>query len=99
MAIAVSFLPTIFGSSLTPPATTGASGPRLKNWKDITSAPRSKRYEISTKNTARLTLREMNRASEIRIDGQTLRVKGAPEIALEKSASGWKPASGKRTGL
>ena len=58
-----------------------------------------RRYEITTKNTARLTLREMNRATEIRIDGQTLRVKSAPEIMLEKTASGWKPASGKRTGL
>jgi pimeloyl-ACP methyl ester carboxylesterase len=48
------------------------------------------RYEITTKNLARLTLRETEHAKEIRIDGQTVRVKGATELALQKTAGTWK---------
>jgi hypothetical protein len=47
-------------------------------------------YQIRTKNLTRLTLRETDRAKEIQIDGQTLKVKAAPEIALEKTGTGWK---------
>jgi hypothetical protein len=32
----------------------------------------------------------MDRAREIKIDGQDLKVKGAPEITLQKTASAWK---------
>jgi pimeloyl-ACP methyl ester carboxylesterase len=69
-------------------------------------------YQIKTKNVSRLVLRETDKASEIQIDGQTLRVKpvrlradGATagqgrELAFEKSASGWRSASpGKWAGL
>jgi pimeloyl-ACP methyl ester carboxylesterase len=47
-------------------------------------------YDIKTKNLTRLALRETERAREIKIDGQDLKVKGAPEITLAKNASGWK---------
>lgn len=59
-----------------------------------------KQYQITTKNLTRLVLRETDHAAEIQIDGQALRVKPAPEIALEKSSSGWRQArSGKPAGL
>jgi pimeloyl-ACP methyl ester carboxylesterase len=47
-------------------------------------------YDIRTKNLTRLALREMERAREIKIDGQTLKVKTAAEITLQKSGSTWK---------
>ncbi|MGH9663091.1 MAG: hypothetical protein ACRD9L_01540, partial [Bryobacteraceae bacterium] len=53
-------------------------------------------YTIATKNLARLVLRETDRASEIHIDGQPLRVKPASEIALERSAAGWRVARWQR---
>lgn len=59
-----------------------------------------KQYQIATKNLTRLVLRETDHAARIKIDGQDLRVKAAPEIALEKSASGWRIArAGKPAGL
>ncbi|MCX6593668.1 MAG: alpha/beta hydrolase-fold protein [Acidobacteria bacterium] len=62
-----------------------------------------KRYEISTKNVARLGLRELPAAAVLGIDGKTLRVKG-PAVTLEKAKGGWrvaKPLAGlaKRHGL
>jgi hypothetical protein len=67
-------------------------------------------YQITTTNVSRLVLRETEKATEVQIDGQTLRVKpvrlraGAtagqvPEMALEKTASGWRTAPLKWTGL
>src|SRR5262249_43426636 len=47
-------------------------------------------YDIKTKNLTRLVLREMNSAKEIKIDGQSLKVKAAAEITLNKSGSSWK---------
>src|SRR6185295_1695822 len=44
-------------------------------------------YDIKTRNLTRLSLREMDRAKEIRIDGQEIKVKSAPEITLQKTAS------------
>lgn len=59
-----------------------------------------KQYEITTKNLTRLTLRETSKAAGIQIDGQSLKVKGAPEIVLERSGSTWKLAkAGKWAGL
>ena len=49
-------------------------------------------YQITTRNVTRLRLRETGTAALIRIDGQELRVKPAPEIALEKSGSAWRQA-------
>lgn len=46
-------------------------------------------YTVSTKNLTRLTLRETGNAREITIDGQTLRVKPAAEIAFVRSGSTW----------
>ena len=57
-------------------------------------------YDIRTHNVARLGLREMDHAREIRIDGQTLKVKPAAAIALQKTGGLWKadrPAA--RSGL
>ena len=59
-----------------------------------------KQFEITTKNLTRLTLSETSKAIAIKIDGQDLKVKAAPELVLEKSASKWRLArSGKWTGL
>ena len=38
-------------------------------------------------------MREADKASEVHIDGQTLRVKPAREIALDRTASGWSVAA------
>src|SRR4029077_7061670 len=42
-------------------------------------------YEIKTKNLTRLALRETEHAHEIKIDGQTLKVKAGPEITIDKN--------------
>ncbi len=47
-------------------------------------------YKIKTNNVTRLALREMAQAKSVSIDGQTLKVKGAAAIMLQKSAAGWK---------
>lgn len=46
-------------------------------------------YDIKTKNLTRLVLRETNNAHEIKIDGQVLKVTGAPEITLNKNGASW----------
>jgi hypothetical protein len=56
-----------------------------------------KHYRITTRNLARLVLRETDHASEIRIDGRDLKIKPAAEIALEKSESGWRQARAERS--
>jgi hypothetical protein len=53
------------------------------------------RYDITTKNLSRLILRETDRVAQIRIDGQSLRIKAAPELALQKSGSSWHVAAGR----
>lgn len=58
-----------------------------------------KRLEISTKNVARLSLRETNSIREIHIDGRTIETKPAQEISLEKVAGSWVVSSGKPKGL
>ena len=47
-------------------------------------------YKIKTTNGTPLARRGMGQAKTISIDGQNLKVKGAAEITLEKSAAGWK---------
>ena len=57
-------------------------------------------YDIKTVNVTRLALRETDSASEIRIDGQTLRVKPSSDLILEKASSGWRlGASTAQSGL
>jgi hypothetical protein len=56
-------------------------------------------YRIETKNVSRLVLRETEKASEVQIDGQTLRVKPARVLALDKTASGWRLGSETWSGL
>ena len=46
-------------------------------------------YAITTRNLTRLALRETTHAREIKIDGQTLAVKPAPEITLERNGTAW----------
>ncbi|MSU51769.1 MAG: hypothetical protein EXS37_22210 [Opitutus sp.] len=46
-------------------------------------------YAITTKNLTRLVLRETAQARMITIDGQTLPVKSAPEIALARIGATW----------
>jgi pimeloyl-ACP methyl ester carboxylesterase len=57
-------------------------------------------YDITTKNLTRLALRETGKAREIKIDGQTLRVKAGPEITLARNGSTWKVVeNGRAPGL
>ena len=57
-------------------------------------------YDIKTVNVTRLALRETGSASEIRIDGQTVRVKPESDLILEKASSGWRlGASTAQSGL
>ena len=57
-------------------------------------------YQIATRNITRLVLRETGNAKEVRIDGQDLKVKSAPEIALARNGGAWKvDARGKPAGL
>ena len=57
-------------------------------------------FDIKTKNLTRLALREMGKAREIKIDGQTLKVKAAPEITLDRDGANWKVAkNGPESGL
>jgi hypothetical protein len=57
-------------------------------------------YDIKTTNLTRLVLRETANAREIKIDGQTLKVKAGPEITLERNGSGWNVVrSGRASGL
>lgn len=47
-------------------------------------------YDIKTNNLTRLVLRETGRAKEIKIDGQTLKVKAGAEITLARNGLEWK---------
>jgi hypothetical protein len=47
-------------------------------------------YEIKTTNLTRVALRETEHAKTIRIDGEDLKVKAAPEITLQKTGTAWK---------
>ncbi|HVY95225.1 MAG TPA: hypothetical protein VHA14_20840, partial [Bryobacteraceae bacterium] len=48
-------------------------------------------YQITTKNLTRLTLREIPSAATIKIDGQTLQVKGnQSSVTLDRVGSAWK---------
>ena len=55
-------------------------------------------YSIATKNVTRLQLAEMAAVTKLEIDGQTLRVKPAEEIVLERVQDRWRVA-GKTPGL
>jgi pimeloyl-ACP methyl ester carboxylesterase len=55
-------------------------------------------YEIQTHNITRLVLRETGHATSIRIDDQTLKVRPAAQIALQKTGV-WKVASARPSGL
>jgi hypothetical protein len=67
---------------------------------DVQRTNGGRQFEITTKNLTRLTLRETSKAAGIRIDGQSLKVKAAPEIVLERSGSAWRLANaGKWAGL
>ena len=57
------------------------------------------KYTVATKNIARLSLAETSKAREIKIDGETLPVKPAPSITLEKTAKGWQLARATWPGL
>jgi pimeloyl-ACP methyl ester carboxylesterase len=56
-------------------------------------------YDIATKNLTRLVLRQTDHASTVNIDGEKLKVKAAPELALEKTNGAWKLASLREKGL
>ena len=66
---------------------------------DAARSDGGKRYTIGTKNVSRLVLRETEKAQRITIDGETLKVKAGPEIALERDGGKWKIARGKAAGL
>lgn len=56
-------------------------------------------YQINTKNITRLAIREAEHAKKIKIDGQSVNVKPAAEINLEKTGGTWRVARGKPDGL
>ncbi len=58
-----------------------------------------KNFQIKTKNLNLLTVREAGAAMSIDIDGQKLKVKGAAELLLEKTATAWRVAKRKSAGL
>jgi hypothetical protein len=67
---------------------------------DVKRSDDRQQYQITTTNISRLTLRETDRARNIAIDGQTLRVKAAPQLALVKNGGGWRVGSARdETGL
>jgi hypothetical protein len=66
---------------------------------DATRSDDRSRYEITTKNVARLVLEQTDRASTVSIDGQSLAVKAASAIALEKSNGAWKLAPREEKGM
>jgi len=66
---------------------------------DATRSDNRAQYDITTRNITHLVLRETDRANNINIDGQKLRVKAAPEIAVEKLSQTWKLADGREKGL
>jgi hypothetical protein len=49
-------------------------------------------YQITTRNVTRLRLRETDRAAAVRIDGQELHIKPAPEMVLERAGAVWRQA-------
>jgi hypothetical protein len=66
---------------------------------DIDATRSDAGYDVTTHNIARLSLREMGQAHELRIDGQRVKVKPAAGITLEKIAGAWKVAKGDWPGL
>ncbi len=48
------------------------------------------RYEITTRNVTHLELREMDQLRELKIDGETLRAKAAPQLVLNKTGGAWR---------
>jgi hypothetical protein len=57
---------------------------------DAQRTPDGASYDIKTTNIARLVLRDMGRAKSLRIDGQDLKVKAAPQVTLSRAGSAWK---------
>ena len=57
---------------------------------DVVRAAGAKSYDIKTHNVSRLVLREMDNAKEIKIDGQNLKVRSGPQVALQKASLAWK---------
>lgn len=57
-------------------------------------SPGGASYDIKTRNLTRLALRETDRAREIAIDGQTVKVQGAPEITLARNGHAWSVVPG-----
>src|SRR5436305_1475305 len=47
-------------------------------------------YEITTRNVTRLVLRETEHAKQIKIDGQSVKVKSAPTLTLARNGTTWK---------
>ncbi len=58
-----------------------------------------KRITVTTKNVAHLTLREMQSARELTIDGQAVKVKAAAEAHFARVGGAWRTAPAKPAGL
>jgi len=59
---------------------------------DATRSDDRTRYQITTRNVARLILDQTDRAANVDIDGQGLRVKATPQLAFEMVNGAWRPA-------
>ncbi len=66
---------------------------------DATRSGDGTRYQVTTRNVARLVLNQTDHAGDVDIDGQSLHVKAAPVLAFEKSGSTWKFAALDAKGL
>ena len=66
---------------------------------DATRDAARRSYRIKTSNLNLLTLRETGAAPEIEIDGHKLKLKGAPEVLLEKTGAAWHITKRKPAGL
>ncbi|MDX2266904.1 MAG: hypothetical protein NW208_02285 [Bryobacter sp.] len=66
---------------------------------DATRTEGGSRIEVRTRNVARLTLRELERARTVVLDSQELAVQPAPQITFARTAQGWEVESAPPAGL
>jgi hypothetical protein len=57
---------------------------------DAERTPDGTAYTVKTNNISRLVLRDTDHAKSLRIDGQELKVKAAPQLTLGRAGTAWK---------
>jgi pimeloyl-ACP methyl ester carboxylesterase len=66
---------------------------------DATRIDGGQRIQATTRNIARLTLRELDKAKEVVLDSQSIAVKPAPQITFARTAQGWEVETAPPGGL